>query len=324
MHRGSWNTSETTSLPQSGLRKPRYCEVLPDEDDHTNPFFCPHELSDKEHRFCARHQKQRRESLAKYKAASHRADALLPRVNEIRRKKETGKPLSITELREAITTTDEYIYWATEELKERRSHARRFYAYGAPASSPQSPIIVRDGGRTVPSNSGHKLRMSNLEMHIRQARQLRSYLQRSLYGIEAEETKQKPEESETTMLARNGNDSQQQLRSSPQQQVSAMNIDPLNRAKRPCSPTSSQISSPLRRKHSTLRLTGRPSIRRTRSQTRVRSWTAPRRYAGVARGVYLPASGSRTDMEQTADADAPADTYISVALPAHPERAASI
>ncbi|TFK83725.1 hypothetical protein K466DRAFT_250774 [Polyporus arcularius HHB13444] len=107
---------------------PRFCDATILADDKYNPM-CTVRLPHTGPRFCARHSREFAESRETYKGASLHMEALQPRVFAFSRKNKAGKFHDPKDVREAITTTEEFIEWAKKELDGRRTHTARFYAY---------------------------------------------------------------------------------------------------------------------------------------------------------------------------------------------------
>ncbi|RPD60293.1 hypothetical protein L226DRAFT_539748 [Lentinus tigrinus ALCF2SS1-7] len=288
MHRDSWNTHRPGPILHLEPEQvaDRTCEAVPDEDNRNkSPFFCMDLVLNSLARFCPRHQQMFIESLARYKESARCAEKLRPRILELNRKSKASKIYNGTDISEAIADTEEYIFWATQERKERMSHTQRFYAYGAPSASPRSPN-ARAKGRAAPSDAGHQKRIANIEKLIQMARKVLSYLRRSERELQLAARKSDQRQRELSQ-GRDAQTPQPLLPTSPTTKDDrfvvrdiTIHLDPL---KNPRSSTSSRRSTPIIRRN----LRDRQG-RRISSQTSLRSWKAYRRYPGAPR-IRLPA-----------------------------------
>ena len=109
----------------------KYCEAVLDEDDDEclHQPLCLELLPMDGPRLCRRHLAECSESYQIYKAASQRMEALRQRVLGFSRRNRQGGFYRVREVEEAIDVTEEFIFWADVELRERRGHTR-FYAIG--------------------------------------------------------------------------------------------------------------------------------------------------------------------------------------------------
>ena len=270
MHPGSWNTAGRVDphwSPEPEFESTRVCEAVRDENNESGSFFCPVQLSDRSpFRFCPQHQKEFVESTKRYKEASRRAEALRPCVLSIRAKNRRGELVDPSEILEATAVVKRCILWATEEVKERQSHKQRFYAFGTPElRSPKK--------NTAPSTAGHEKRIAVVKQLIQMAEELLTSA--SMIRMRASG----PDERERGHLEERDLSWQPTPPPSPPQVIalerSGTQPDSPSRVMSLGSSSSSQRS--IRRRNSMSRLTARPWMRKTSSQTGVQSWKAYRR-----------------------------------------------
>ena len=267
MHPGSWNTAGRVnphSSPEPEFESTKFCEAV---SDKSGSFFCPVQLSDgSPFRFCPQHQKEFVESTKRYKEASRRAEALRPRVLSICAKNRRGEMVDPREILEATAVVERCILWATEEDKERQSHRQRYYAFGTPEL--RSPKKGK-----APSTAGHEKRIAVVKQLIQMAEEL--FTSASMIRMRASG----PDEHERGHLEERDLSWQPTPPPSPPQVIalerSGTQPDSPSRVMSLGSSSSSQRS--IRRRNSMSRLTARPWMRKTSSQTGVRSWKAYRR-----------------------------------------------
>ena len=180
-----------------------------------------------------------------------------------------------SEILEATAVVKRCILWATEEVKERQSHKQRFYAFGTPElRSPKK--------NKAPSTAGHEKRIAVVKQLIQMAENVLSELPTSASKMQLRASG--PDEREQGRLEEKDLSQQPTLPPSSPPQVIALERsgtepDSPSRVESLGSSSSSQRS--IRRRNSMSRLTARPWMRKTSSQTGVRSWKAYRRWPGT-------------------------------------------